>query len=281
MLKVQSESSPMEELARFIETHHDEALTLESLAQEAGLSPHHLQRRFKAEIGVSPKEYQEACRLQKLKSGLREQQPVGYAAYDAGFGSLSRVYERLDSRMGMTPVQYRSQGKGLEISYAIAPTSLGEVLMAATDRGICSIQFGVDREQLEDQLRREFPRALIQEMSSRHREQFSLWMEQLRQYLDGQSPALDLPLDIQGTAFQIKVWKYLQTIPRGTVASYAEVAKSVGSPGAVRAVAGSCARNGVAIAIPCHRVIRGNGDLAGYRWGTERKRALLEMERKR
>jgi AraC family transcriptional regulator of adaptative response/methylated-DNA-[protein]-cysteine methyltransferase len=274
------EKSLMQDLCRYIEAHSDEGLTLEQLAKQAHLSPTHLQRRFKAAIGVSPKEYADACRLKKLKTGLRHNTgaSVTHAIYDAGFASSSRVYERIDSRLGMTPKQYRARGKGVIISYAISKTPLGHVLMGATDRGLCFIQFGDDKKELTAQLGAEYSQATLQPMGKTHREQFSAWMQALSDYLHGHAATLDLPLDIRGTAFQLKVWKYLQTIPPGSVASYTEVAHAIGSPKAVRAVASACAKNRVAIAIPCHRVIRGNGDLAGYRWGLERKRALLGLE---
>ena len=276
------ETSLMQDLCRYIDTHSDELLTLEQLAKQAQLSPAHLQRRFKAVIGISPKEYADSCRLKKLKTGLRQNADasVTHAIYDAGFTSASRVYERADTRLGMTPKQYRAQGRGITISYATAATPLGRVLMAATDRGLCFIQFGDDEKTLTTQLAAEYAQAILLPMDDTHKDQFTAWMQSLSAYLQGHAAALDLPLDIRGTAFQLKVWKYLQTIPPGSVASYSEVARSIGQPTAIRAVATACARNCIAIAIPCHRVIRGNGELAGYRWGIERKRTLLDLERK-
>lgn len=270
----------MQDLCRYIEAHSDEVLTLEQLAKQAHLSPAHLQRRFKAAIGVSPKEYADSCRLKKLKTGLRKNSSVTDAIYDAGFTSSSRVYERVDTRLGMTPKQYRAQGKGIVISYATSKTPLGYVLMGATDRGLCFIQFGDGKKELVAQLATEYSQASIQPMGKAHKEQFNAWMKALSNYLHGHATTLDPPLDIRGTAFQLKVWKYLQTIPAGSVASYTEVARAIGSSKAVRAVASACAGNRIAIIIPCHRVIRGNGELAGYRWGLERKRALLDLERK-
>jgi len=276
------EKSLMQNLCRYIEAHSDEVLTLEQLAKQTHLSPAHLQRRFKAAIGVSPKEYADSCRLKKLKTGLRHNADasVTNAIYDAGFASSSRVYERVDSHLGMTPKQYRAQGKDVVISYAASKTSLGYVLMGATDRGLCFIQFGDSKKELVAQLAAEYTQASIELMGKTHKEQFTAWMQALSDYLQGHVATLDLPLDIRGTAFQLKVWKYLQTIPAGSVASYTEVAHAIGNPKAVRAVASACAHNRIAIAIPCHRVIRGNGELAGYRWGPERKRALLDLERK-
>ena len=276
------EQQLMQDLCRYIEAHSDGVLTLAQLAAQAQLSPAHLQRRFKAVIGVSPKEYADACRLKKLKTELRQKEDtsVTHAIYDAGFASSSRVYERVNNRLGMTPKQYRAQGKGTVISYATASTPLGQVLMGATDRGLCFLQFGEDENALQAQLAAEYAQASLLPMGEAHRAQFAAWMQALSDYLRGHIATLDLPLDIRGTAFQLAVWKYLQTIPAGSVASYTEVAQAIGRPKAVRAVAHACASNRIAIAIPCHRVIRGNGDLAGYRWGLERKRALLDLERK-
>ena len=218
--------------------------------------------------------------MRKLKTALHGEESVSFSVYDAGFGSMSRVYGRLDTHLGMTPKQYRAKGAGLQISYACADTPLGEVMMGATDRGICFIQFGEDANPLLLQLAKEYPAAELLPMVETHEEQFRLWMLALSEYLDGHRSSLDLPIDVRGTAFQMKVWKYLQTIPVGQVESYKEVAEGIGSPKAVRAVANACANNTIAIAIPCHRVIRGNGELAGYRWGVERKRTLLDLERR-
>jgi len=270
----------MQDLCRYIEAHSDEALTLEQMAKQVHLSPAHLQRRFKAAIGISPKEYAESCRLKKLKKGLRQQACITDAIYDAGFTSSSRIYERVDSRLGMTPKQYRANGKGVVISYAVSKTPLGHMMMGATDRGLCFLQFGNGKKELVAQLTVEYSQAIILPMGKRHKEQFATWMQALSDYLSGHAATLNLPLDIRGTAFQLKVWKYLQTIPAGSVASYTEVAHAIGNPKAVRAVASACAKNRIAIVIPCHRVIRGNGELAGYRWGLERKRSLLDLERK-
>lgn len=269
----------MQDLCRFIAAHCDEALPLRDLAARAGLSPFHLQRKFKAEIGVSPREYQESCRLKTLKSGLQKKSSVTEAIYDAGFNSSSRVYSRSDIRLGMTPRQYRLGGKALQISYADAMTPLGRLMIGATDRGICFIQFGATADVLYESLQGEFPAAALAPMAGDAQQQFSLWMKNLSDYLKGQSALMNLPLDIRGTAFQMKVWKYLQKIPAGSTRSYAEVAKGIGQPAAARAVARACASNRIAIAVPCHRVIRGDGKMSGYRWNPERKRKLLEIEK--
>jgi AraC family transcriptional regulator, regulatory protein of adaptative response / methylated-DNA-[protein]-cysteine methyltransferase len=268
-----------QEICRYIEAHWDEALPLARLSQLAGLSPSYFQRRFKAIIGVSPKQYLEACRLGQLKQELQAGNSVTVALYEAGFGASSRLYEKLDSRLGMTPKQYRSGGKGLSISYASAQTTIGTLMMGATDRGLCFIQFGKTALELLDALRREYPQANLSVMGEELKEPFEQWIQALEVHLKGGRPHLDLPLDIQGTAFQLKVWTYLQKIPYGEVQSYTEVAKGIGQPKAARAVASACAANHLAIAIPCHRVIRGNGELGGYRWGLTMKRSLIEQER--
>jgi AraC family transcriptional regulator of adaptative response/methylated-DNA-[protein]-cysteine methyltransferase len=242
------------------------------------LSPAHFQKRFKEQMGVSPKVYQEACRLKKLKAELRNGKTVTEALYEVGHSSPSRVYEKLNEKIGMTPRQYQKQGQGLLISYAHASTVLGKMLLAATERGICFIQFGRTQKEMLDTLQDEFPKASIQVMPQASAAEFGRWIKALDAYLAGSVKKLDLPLDMMGTAFQIKVWKFLQKIPRGSTWSYSELAEKIGNPKAVRAVASACARNNLAIVIPCHRVLRGSGELAGYRWGLERKQALLELE---
>ncbi len=257
-----------------------EELPLALLAAQAGLSTFHYQRCFKAVMGVTPRQFVEACRLDSLKGNLREKRhSVTAAIYESGFGSGSRVYERVDTRLGMTPATYRAGGKGAAISYASTDSPLGRMMIGATDRGLCFVQFAASDEQLLQMLRNEYPAASIAEMPQPYPEAFREWMQALRDHLNGQSPRVDLPLDLQATAFQMKVWTYLQSIPRGSVESYSEVAKGIGQASAVRAVARACASNRVALVIPCHRVIRGTGELGGYRWGLERKRALIDRER--
>lgn len=269
----------IEALCRHIERHADETLSLEALARRAHLSPFHLQRRFKAVTGVTPRQYQEACRLRRLKQGLREGAEVSRAIYDAGFGSASRVYERVGTRLGMTPKQYRAGGQGIAISWAMSRTPLGLLMMGATDRGLCFVQFGEDEAELLGRLRQEYPGAQLQAMPDARRAEFERWMQALGRHLDGSQRALQLPLDVRGTAFQMKVWAYLQQIPYGELRSYSEVARAIGEPRAVRAVASACGANQVALLIPCHRVIRGDGGMGGYKWGLERKRALIDRER--
>ncbi|HEY3937671.1 MAG TPA: bifunctional DNA-binding transcriptional regulator/O6-methylguanine-DNA methyltransferase Ada [Bryobacteraceae bacterium] len=256
-----------------------EELTLAKLGELVGLSLFHLQRTFKAVLGVTPKQYLEACRIAVLKTQLRKSESVTNAVYEAGFGSSSRVYERVDSRLGMTPSEYRAGGKGAAISYAFAETQLGRVLLGATDRGLCFLQFGESRDELLASLKREYPQASLEEMKEPKSPQFELWTESLARYLRGDRTSLDLPVSVRATAFQAKVWRYLQSIPAGEVRSYSEVAAAIGEPRAMRAVGRACASNRVAIVIPCHRVIRGDLGLGGYRWGVDRKRRLLDQEK--
>lgn len=266
-------------LCRFIQAHPEENLRLAALSRRVEVSPFQLQRRFKAIVGLSPKEYADACRLRSLKRGLRRGDSVTEAIYGAGFGSSSRVYERAGTRLGMTPRQYRHGGQGAAISYAVAATPLGRLLIAATDRGLCSVQFGERDESLVTQLRKEYPGASIGPMPSGRHSRFEFWMRALTAYLDGAVQRLELPLDIRGTAFQHRVWNYLRRIPYGEVRSYAEVARAVGRPAATRAVGAACGANPVALLVPCHRVIRGDGTPGGYRWGLARKRAVMARER--
>ena len=267
------------ELCRFIETNCDQSMTLAVLAERAGLSTFHLQRRFKAMIGVTPKAYAEACRVRQLKASLRSAEDVTGAIYEAGFGSSSRVYERADTRLGMTPKQYRRGGECANITYTAIVTPVGLMMVGATDRGLCFVQFGENVEQLHSMLASEYPAATLEPMRKPPHADFRQWIERLNEHLAGTRKPLDLPLDIQATAFQMRVWNYLQTIPYGEVQSYGEVAAGLGNPKASRAVARACATNRVALVIPCHRVIRGTGEMGGYRWGIARKRTILDRER--
>lgn len=269
----------IQELCRYIEQHPDDLHDLADLAARAGLSRFHLQRSFKAAVGLTPKQYVEACRMRKLKQSLRTSKDVAEAVYDAGFGSSSRVYERADTRLGMTPNQYRRGGRDVAITYATAQSPVGLMMIGASDRGLCFVQFGESEGELLGKLRKEYPAASLTPMATPHSPEFEKWIAALTNHLAGNQPRLELPLDIQATAFQMRVWNYLQTIPYGEVQSYSEVAAGIGQPSAVRAVARACATNTVAIAIPCHRVIRGTGELGGYRFGLARKRALIDLER--
>jgi AraC family transcriptional regulator of adaptative response/methylated-DNA-[protein]-cysteine methyltransferase len=261
-------------ICRFIEQHLDEPLTLARLGKEFQQSPFHLQRRFKAVLGITPREYADSCRLRSLKRSLQSGDSVTRAMYDAGYGSSSRLYEKTASQLGMTPDKYRRGAIAAAIRYACADSPLGRMLIAATERGICSIQFARSDGELIEGLKREFPFAVrkVDEGGLRS------WASALLKHMRGRDLDSSLPLDIRATAFQRRVWTYLQSIPFGATRSYSQVAKGIGRPTAVRAVARACATNPVAVAIPCHRVVREDGSMGGYRWGIERKKALLEME---
>ena len=261
--------------ARQLLDNAEGVVTLAQLSKRLGLSPFHLQRLFKRATGLSPREYQSARRMQHVKTELRKGEDVTTALYDAGFSSPSRLYENANQQLGMTPGAYRRGGAGAMITFAIVPTSLGRMLVAATDRGLCAVRFGESVTELERGLRNEFHAAAM------HRDDAAMrrYIEPLLASLGDEKTTIDLPLDVRATAFQQKVWETLQRIPRGETRSYTEIAREIGDPKAVRAVARACASNPVALAVPCHRVIRNDGDLAGYRWGVERKKKLLEAER--
>lgn len=267
-------ASMVRAICRYIEQHLDEPVTLACLSQEFHLSPFHLQRQFKGVLGITPRAYADSCRMKQLKSNLRAGHSVTRALYDAGYSSSSRLYERTASQLGMTPDKYRRGAIAAPIRYTFADSPLGRMLVAATEKGICAIQFADSDDELEHGLRHEFPFAL------RRRDDKALqsWTRRLLRHLEGMSLDKSLPLDIQATAFQRKVWSYLQSIPFGATRSYAAVAKGIGRPTATRAVARACATNPVAVAIPCHRVVNASGAMGGYRWGIERKRTLLEIE---
>jgi AraC family transcriptional regulator, regulatory protein of adaptative response / methylated-DNA-[protein]-cysteine methyltransferase len=269
----------MQGLARFIDENADEPMPLARLAKQVHLSPAHLQRRFKAVLGVSPKAYQDAARLKRLKSGLKSGQSVLDSITDAGFQSTSRVYGATTRNLGMTPSAYRAGGKGETIAYACRGTALGPLLMAATDRGVCFAQFGKNEAALIGQLKSEFPQATVIASSMRDSPELDAWIKAFEAHIDGSAPRPDLPLDLRGTAFQIRVWRFLLQVPEGDIISYGELAAGIGAPKAVRAAASACAANRVAVLVPCHRVLRGDGGLGGYRWGLERKRALIDHER--
>ena len=250
--------------------------TLAELGQALAVSPYHLQRVFKAATGLSPRQYAAAQREQALKQELRRGQDVSHAAYAAGYGSASRLYEGAASRMGMTPGVYRRGGTGMKVYYTIVDSPLGRMLVASTETGICGLSFGDQDASLEAFLAAEFPRA------GRLRDDNRLAgpAAAVLAYLNGAGPRLDLPLDVQATAFQRRVWEELRRIPYGETRTYSQVAQAIGQPSAVRAVAHACASNPAAVVTPCHRVVRSDGSLAGYRWGLSRKQRLLEQERR-
>ena len=263
-------------VCRYIEQNLDEPITLAHLGKAFRQSPFHLQRRFKAALGITPREFADTCRLRLLKRNLQAGDNVTRAMYDAGYGSSSRLYEKTASQLGMTPDRYRRGAIATTVRYALADSPLGRMLIAATDRGVCAIQFGRTDAELIEGLKHEFPFAV------RKPDEAGLqsWVEAVLAKMTGRELDAALPLDIRATAFQRRVWAYLQSIPFGSTRSYAEVAKAIGQPTASRAVARACATNPVAVAIPCHRVVRKDGSTSGYRWGEGRKKKLLEIERK-
>jgi len=238
------------------------------------MSPYHLQRTFKRVVGVSPKAYANARRVERMKSRLKQGDTVSRATYEAGFGSGSRAYEHARSGLGMTPGRYRTGGRGLAIRYAVTASDLGQVLVAATDRGLCAVMLGDDASRLMAALRQEFPAATLE----RNDPALEEYTGRVLALLDGE-PGENLPLDVEGTVFQWQVWDALRRIPAGETRTYRAIAQELGRPAAARAVAGACAGNRLALVIPCHRVVRETGEAGGYRWGLERKRRLLERER--
>ncbi|WP_017480372.1 bifunctional DNA-binding transcriptional regulator/O6-methylguanine-DNA methyltransferase Ada [Pseudomonas sp. PAMC 26793] len=257
--------------------HIEQAETLpalEDLATLAGLSPFHFHRVFKALTGLTPKRYASAHRSRKVRDGLKDQHSVTDALYDAGFNSNSRFYEAADQLLGMKPGDYKAGGTNTDIRFAVGQCSLGAILVAQSNRGVCAILLGDDPDKLVRDLQDQFPRANL--LGADH--DFEQLIAQVVGFIEAPALGLDLPLDLRGTAFQERVWQALREIPVGCTASYAEIAQRIGAPTAYRAVAQACGANSLAVAIPCHRVVRADGNLSGYRWGVERKRQLLERE---
>lgn len=271
--------SGAERLARsaqaYLDAHPTERITLEDLARRVGASPSHLQRTFKRATGLSPAEYARTKRHQHFKSAMRKGKTVSEATFEAGFGSSSRAYENSNGALGMTPATYRKGGDGVEIQYAITPSDVGLILVAWTARGLCSVRIGDSQNAVVASLRAEFPNATFTRAA-----EVSPFAAAMRDHVAGTRPDVDVPLDIRATAFQLKVWRALKDIPYGETRSYSEVAESIGAPRAARAVARACATNPVALAIPCHRVVRNDGSLGGYGFGIERKEILLSTEKR-
>ncbi len=261
-------------VCRYIEANAQKAVTLAALSEHVGVSPYHLQRTFKRVMGITPRQYAEAQRLMKVKEHLRNGHDVTRSLYAAGYGSSSRLYEKARSWLGMTPGIYRRGGRGMKIFYTVIRCPLGFLLVGATEHGLCAVQFGDSEKDLERALGHEYPAAQIQRDEAR----LQAWTKALQEYFQGREFDLHLPVDVQATAFQWRVWQALQKIPYGKTRSYSEIARAIGQPKAVRAVANACARNPVGLVIPCHRVIREDGSLGGYGGGIERKRALLSHE---
>jgi AraC family transcriptional regulator, regulatory protein of adaptative response / methylated-DNA-[protein]-cysteine methyltransferase len=268
-----------------IDLRSDAQLTLAALGKSAGMSPHQLDRAFRTAMGITPRQYADVQRMGRLKSNLKKGDNVTTALYEAGYGSSSRLYERAPWHLGMTPAEYGRGGAGMDIHYTIVDSPLGRLLVAATDRGISALYLGESGAALRAALRKEYPAAHLtveEGVSGREREDGSLGerVGKILAHLRGQEPHLDLPTDVQGTAFQRRVWEELRKIPYGATKTYTEVARAIGRPQAIRAVARACATNPVSVVVPCHRVVRRDGNLAGYRWGISRKKALLEHEGK-
>jgi AraC family transcriptional regulator of adaptative response/methylated-DNA-[protein]-cysteine methyltransferase len=253
----------------------EEGVRLGALARTLGTTQATLRRAFLQVTGLNPRELAEALRIKRFKAMLRAGKSIAEALYETGYGSSSRVYERSNAQLGMTPATYRKGGKGMKIGYTIAKSPLGKVLVAATERGVSAVYLGDAQNTMVAELREEYPRAEIAPAT----DSFQRWVQEIVQRIEGKRPRLELPLDLQATAFQRRVWQQLQRIPRGRTRTYSQVAWSLGQPKAVRAVARACATNPVSIVVPCHRVIREDGALAGYRWGLSRKERLLAQER--
>jgi AraC family transcriptional regulator, regulatory protein of adaptative response / methylated-DNA-[protein]-cysteine methyltransferase len=268
------QTETVKRICRYIEQHLDEPVTLERLGAAFGQSPFHLQRTFKKALGITPRAYADSCRMGLLKRNLQAGRSVTHALYEAGYSSSSRLYERTASQLGMTPDKYRRGAIAATIRYTCTDSPLGRMLVAATQKGICAIQFADTDDQLAEGLKREFPFAI----RKRDDDSMRSWANTLLSQIAGHKLNRSLPLDIQATAFQRRVWAHLQSLPFGTTQSYGQVAEAIGQPTAARAVARACATNRLAVAIPCHRVVREDGEMGGYRWGVERKRALLQLE---
>jgi AraC family transcriptional regulator, regulatory protein of adaptative response / methylated-DNA-[protein]-cysteine methyltransferase len=261
-------------IERALEDGDSGAPALASLARGVGASPHHLLRLFKRHLGITPRDYADAKRLERVKRHLKDGDGVAGALYAAGYGSSSRLYERADAQLGMTPATYRRDGKGAEIAFTVASSPLGRLLVAATERGLAAVSLGESEAALERGLHAEYPAASIR----RDDQQLRGWVDVILEHLAGERPHLALPLDLQATAFERRVWRALQQIPYGATTTYGDVARAIGESKAVRAVANACAKNRAALVIPCHRVVRSDGALGGYRWGIERKKRLLAGE---
>ncbi len=262
------------ELCRVMENDPDRPARLEALAQQAGTTTHRLHRAFRRVLGITPRQFADALRLRRLKGQLQRGADVTTALYDAGYGSASRLYERANAQLGMTPATYGKGGKGMDIAYTIEDCALGKVLVAATKRGVSAVYLGGEGQPLERALKAEYPNAALR----RDANSLGPWVRAIVAHLRGAERRLELPTDVEATAFQRRVWEELRKIPYGATRTYSQVARAIGRPAAVRAVARACAMNPVSIVVPCHRVIREDGKLAGYRWGLERKKALLEHE---
>lgn len=265
-------------LAEYIEQQAHRDLNLDLLAKKSAISPFHLQRKFKLIFGVSPKQFQNAVRIQRLKQFLKLGDDISGSIYEAGFGSTSRVYEQINSKLGMTPSAYRSGGKNQEIAFAMRESSFGHIIMAATNRGVCFVHIDDNYSDLIKALHLEFPQANLVSTPEEMSVELDGWIKALENHLCNRGPSPKIPLHLYGTAFQLSVWKFLMSVKEGVSISYSDAAKGINKPKAFRAVANACGANKIAILIPCHRVLRGDGKIGGYRWGVEKKRQLLKLE---
>jgi AraC family transcriptional regulator, regulatory protein of adaptative response / methylated-DNA-[protein]-cysteine methyltransferase len=261
-------------VCQLVEDNLEENVSLEFLGEAVKISPHHLQRTFKSILGITPKQYATALKIKSFKEQVQRGEDVTGAMYEAGFGSSRALYEKAADTLGMTPAAYKSKGKGMNITYTVTDSDLGKMLVAKTERGICSVTFGDTEKELVANLKNEFAAAEIAEDKSG----LNLAVKSILDLLDGKEKRFALPLDVKATAFQLQVWETLRKIPYGETRSYKQVAESIGKPSAVRAVARACATNPTALITPCHRVVRENGELSGYRWGVERKKEILAKE---
>jgi AraC family transcriptional regulator, regulatory protein of adaptative response / methylated-DNA-[protein]-cysteine methyltransferase len=258
---------------RYLDSRRGERVTLGELARAVGTSPFHLQRRFKQAFGLSPRGYQEAYRVESVKSALRQGSRVADAVFGAGYGSVSRFYEK--PALGMQARAYRAQGRGQSIEYCTFASAIGTVLIATTPKGVCSVKIGADAKALEDALAAEFSAAALEQRP------LPALRREILAFIEGEASLARVPLDIRGTVFQQRVWDALRAIPRGETRSYGEIAAHIGAPRAVRAVGSACGANPVALLVPCHRAVRSDGALGGYAWGIERKKRLLALERRK
>ena len=271
-----NEADLVARVCAYLQETHPQSARLQDLGEEFHISPYHLQRLFKAATGVSPREFAASLRLEDFKTRVQGGESITDAIYSVGYSSSSRLYENSDEKLGMAPSAYRKRGQGKTIFFSVTPCPLGQLLVAVTERGICKLSLGDQSEELIADLAHEFERA----ERLRDDEGVGYWVGKIIAYLEGWQPHLDLPLDLRATAFQLKVWRQLQAIPVGETRAYSDIAVAIGQPTASRAVANACAGNPVALVIPCHRIIRKDKGLGGYRWGIKRKRALLKNERR-